>query len=69
MLVRMLKYVVISVILVELNRLMPVYGIGLSLNKIVKVKILVHAFILIYLSTVTNSHRLEHYGLKEEKID
>ena len=41
MLVRMLKYVVISVILIELDRLMPVNGIGLSLNKIVKVKILV----------------------------
>ena len=37
-------------------------GIGLSLNKIVKAKIIVHAFIFIYLSNVTDSHRLEHYA-------
>ena len=37
-------------------------GIGLCLNKIVKAKIIVHAFIFIYLSTVTDSHRLEHYA-------
>ena len=37
-------------------------GIGLSSNKIVKAKILEHAFILICLYTVTNSHRLEHYA-------
>ena len=37
-------------------------GIVLSLNKIVKAKIIVHAFICTYLSTVTDSHRLEHYA-------
>ena len=37
-------------------------GVGLSLNKIVKAKIIVHAFIFIFLSTVTDSHRLEHYA-------
>ena len=39
-------------------------GIGLNLNKIVEAKIIVHAFIFIYLSTVTDWHRygLEHYA-------
>ena len=36
-------------------------GIGQSLNKSVKAIIIVHAFIFIYLSTVRDSHRLEHY--------
>ena len=36
---------------------------GLSLNKIVKAKIIVvYVFIFIYLSTVIDSHYLEHYA-------
>ena len=34
----------------------------LILNKIVKAKIILHAFKFIYLSTVTDSRRLEHYA-------
>ena len=40
-------------------------GIGLSLNKIVIAKIIVNAFIFIYLSTVTDSHPLEQYSPAE----
>ena len=40
-------------------------GIGLSLKKIVKVKSLAHAFIFIYLSTVTDLLCLEHRCTKE----
>ena len=37
-------------------------GLGLSLNKIVKAKIIVHVFIFIYLSTVIDLQRSEHYA-------